>query len=119
MSTASIERKTPRNSKKKVNGSQSKKADSQQYAISSWHNTDEIYDRLKALLKEPPRPIRRDKMDEVLTYFETKCKKSKSISDEAQKVIPGGVQHNLRSATQVVHQHSLFVSDLHLCLLKT
>ncbi len=95
MSTASIERKTPRNSKKKVNGSQSKKADSQQYAISSWHNTDEIYDRLKALLKEPPRPIRRDKMDEVLNYFETKCKKSKSISDEAQKVIPGGVQHNL------------------------
>lgn len=67
----------------------------QQYAISEWHNTAEIYARLKELIKQPPRPIRRDKMQEFLNYFETKCQKSKALTDEAKKYIPGGVQHNL------------------------
>ena len=67
----------------------------QKYAISTWHDTDEIYSQLKDLLKEPPRPIRRDKMAEVLEYFEAKCAGSKERSERAKKVIPGGVQHNL------------------------
>ncbi|MCB1137202.1 MAG: aminotransferase class III-fold pyridoxal phosphate-dependent enzyme [Leptospiraceae bacterium] len=67
----------------------------QQYSISEWHNTDEIYDRLKALLKEPPRTIRRDRMNEVMDYFDNRCQRSKAIAEEAQKYIPGGVQHNL------------------------
>jgi len=70
-------------------------AATQQYAISEWHDTDEIYRRLKALVGQPMRPIRRDKMQEFLGYFEQKCARSKALIDEAKKVIPGGVQHNL------------------------
>ncbi len=67
----------------------------QKYAISEYHNTDEIYSRLNALIKHPIRPIRRDKMAEFLDYFETKAAKSKAMTDEAKQFIPGGVQHNL------------------------
>jgi glutamate-1-semialdehyde 2,1-aminomutase len=69
--------------------------DTQQYAISEWHDTAAIYARLKELIKQPPRPIRRDRMDEFLKYFETRCRKSKTLTDEAKQYIPGGVQHNL------------------------
>ncbi len=68
---------------------------SQQYAISEYPDTDEIYARLNALIKQPIRPIRRDKMEEFLKYFETKATKSKAMTDEAKLYIPGGVQHNL------------------------
>lgn len=67
----------------------------QQYAISEYHNTDEIYARLNALIRQPIRPIRRDKMEEFLGYFETKAIQSKALTDEAKQYIPGGVQHNL------------------------
>jgi glutamate-1-semialdehyde 2,1-aminomutase len=67
----------------------------QQYAISEYHDTDEVYARLNTLIKQPIRPIRRDKMSEFLSYFETKAAKSKAITDEAKQYIPGGVQHNL------------------------
>ena len=67
----------------------------QQYAISEYHNTDEIYARLKALVKQRLRPIRRDRMQAFLNYFDTKCVKSKALTDEAKQIIPGGVQHNL------------------------
>lgn len=63
--------------------------------ISEWHDTKEIYNRLKALVKQPIRPLRRDRMQEFLSYFETRCTRSKALTDEAQKYIPGGVQHNL------------------------
>jgi glutamate-1-semialdehyde 2,1-aminomutase len=66
-----------------------------QYAISEWHDTDAIYARLRELVSQPIRPIRRDRMNEFLNYFETKCARSKALTEEAQKVIPGGVQHNL------------------------
>ncbi|HEY4083914.1 MAG TPA: aminotransferase class III-fold pyridoxal phosphate-dependent enzyme [Burkholderiaceae bacterium] len=68
---------------------------SQAYAISGWPDTDDLYARLQALLKEPPRAIKRDKMDEVLNYFEQRCKGSKQLAQRAAEVIPGGVQHNL------------------------
>ena len=70
-------------------------APAQTFAISKWHDTDAIYDRLKKLIRQPIRPIRRDRMAEVLGYFETKCQKSKALTDEAKNFIPGGVQHNL------------------------
>jgi glutamate-1-semialdehyde 2,1-aminomutase len=66
-----------------------------QYAISEWHDTDEIYARLNKLISQPMRPIKRDKMAEVLNYFDTRCVRSKELIDEAKKLIPGGVQHNL------------------------
>jgi len=67
----------------------------QKYSISEYHDTDEVYARLDALIKQPIRPIRRDKMAEFLAYFETKAAKSKAMTDEAKHYIPGGVQHNL------------------------
>jgi glutamate-1-semialdehyde 2,1-aminomutase len=47
------------------------------------------------LTKQPLRPIKRDRMQEFLNYFDTKCVKSKALIEEAKQIIPGGVQHNL------------------------
>ena len=67
----------------------------QKYAIFEYHDTNEIYNRLNALVNQPIRPIQRDKMELFLSYFEEKAVKSKEITDEAKQFIPGGVQHNL------------------------
>ncbi|MCL4271663.1 MAG: aminotransferase class III-fold pyridoxal phosphate-dependent enzyme [Anaerolineales bacterium] len=67
----------------------------QMYAISEYHDVDVIYKKLKALTAQPLRPVRREKMTKYLDYFEQKCAKSKTLTDEAKKYIPGGVQHNL------------------------
>ena len=66
-----------------------------QYGITEWHDTDEIYVRLKELVKQPIRPIRREAMEPVLDYFKRSCAGSKRVAEEAEAVIPGGVQHNL------------------------
>lgn len=66
-----------------------------QYAISEWPDAEEINRRLKALVAQPIRPIRRERMEEFLRYFETSCAGSKALTDEAKQYIPGGVQHNL------------------------
>lgn len=63
--------------------------------ISHWPDTDVIDARLKTLIKQPIRPIRREHMDKVLGYFEQRCQASKRLSEQAASVIPGGVQHNL------------------------
>jgi glutamate-1-semialdehyde aminotransferase len=68
---------------------------SQAYAISEWPDSDAIYARLKALTRQRQRPLRRERMAEVLRYFETKCAASRALTDEAKRYIPGGVQHNL------------------------
>lgn len=81
--------------RKPAGGRKQKVEPEQQYAVSAWHDTDEINARLRELLKSPPRGIRADKLPEVLNYFDTRCKTSRRISDEAQQYIPGGVQHNL------------------------
>jgi len=67
----------------------------QQYAISEYPDTVKIYTRLKNLVNQPIRPVRRDRMQEYLNYYDTQCTRSKALNDEAQKLIPGGVQHNL------------------------
>ncbi len=67
----------------------------QEYAISKWHDTDAIMAQLDALVAQPMRPIRRDEMAKVLNYFDTRCVRSKELTDRAKTVIPGGVQHNL------------------------
>ncbi len=68
---------------------------SQPYAISEYPHVDEIYFRLNALVSQPLRHIKPEKMREFLGYFDTKCQRSKALTDEAKKLIPGGVQHNL------------------------
>ena len=72
-----------------------KSADIAGNAISQWPDTDALYRRFNALVKQPIRPIRRDAMGKVLDYFETRCQNSKRLSEQAKQVIPGGVQHNL------------------------
>ncbi|KXK13754.1 MAG: glutamate-1-semialdehyde aminotransferase [Chloroflexi bacterium OLB14] len=66
-----------------------------QYAISEYPNVDEIYKKLNRLVSQPLRPVNPKKMKEYLAYFENQCKRSKELTDEAKKIIPGGVQHNL------------------------
>ena len=65
------------------------------YGISEWPNTDDLYERFAALLRQPIRPIRREKMEAVLKYFSEKCTASQRLSQEASRIIPGGIQHNL------------------------
>ncbi|NCF69678.1 MAG: aminotransferase class III-fold pyridoxal phosphate-dependent enzyme [Chloroflexi bacterium] len=67
----------------------------QAYAISEWHDTDEVLAKLDALVSQPMRPIQRDKMQDYLSYFDTRCMRSKELSEKAKALIPGGVQHNL------------------------
>lgn len=67
----------------------------QKYAISEYHDVAPIYARLKALTNQPLRPLRREKLAQVQAYFDQKCARSKALTDEAKKYIPGGVQHNL------------------------
>jgi glutamate-1-semialdehyde 2,1-aminomutase len=71
------------------------KTSDQKYAIRQYHDTNEIYARLERLISQPLRPVRPEKMQEFLSYFEARCKRSKELTDEAKKFIPGGVQHNL------------------------
>jgi glutamate-1-semialdehyde 2,1-aminomutase len=65
------------------------------YAISHWPDTDAIQEKLNRLVNQPMRPIKREKMQAYLGYFETKCRQSKQQIEEARNYIPGGVQHNL------------------------
>ncbi|MCA9873727.1 MAG: aminotransferase class III-fold pyridoxal phosphate-dependent enzyme [Anaerolineales bacterium] len=67
----------------------------QEYAISEYHDVEEVYGRLDSLVRQPIRAVKREKMQEYLDYFETQCRRSKALTDEAKKLIPGGVQHNL------------------------
>lgn len=65
------------------------------YGISEWPDTQAIYKRLGDLIKQPPRPVRPEKMQEFLLYFDENCKRSRALTEEAKQYIPGGVQHNL------------------------
>jgi len=65
------------------------------YGISEWPDTDTLYPRLKELVRQPIRAIRRENMDGVLKYFDEKCRRSKQLAADAAEVIPGGIQHNL------------------------
>ena len=67
----------------------------QKYAISKYPDVEDIYRRLDALVRQPMRRVRPDKMKEYLDYFELKCARSKALNDQAKRFIPGGVQHNL------------------------
>ncbi len=66
-----------------------------EYGISKYPDVDEVYKKLYNLLNQPLRKIKNEKMDEYLNYFEIKCTKSKNLHQQAKKLIPGGVQHNL------------------------
>jgi glutamate-1-semialdehyde aminotransferase/ribulose-5-phosphate 4-epimerase/fuculose-1-phosphate aldolase len=67
----------------------------QRYAISEYPDVAAVYAGLEALVSRPLRKVRPAVMKEYLDYFETKCARSRALSDEANEYIPGGVQHNL------------------------
>ena len=67
----------------------------QSYAISEYPDVKEIYTRLNALVAQPIRPVKRASMQAYLNYFETQCRRSKEMIEQAKELIPGGVQHNL------------------------
>jgi glutamate-1-semialdehyde 2,1-aminomutase len=64
-------------------------------AISEWPDVAALYRRFDALVKQPIRPIKPRHMERVMRYFDERCQISRRIADEAKRVIPGGVQHNL------------------------
>ena len=64
--------------------------------ISRWEDPKEINKRLNALVSEPIWEVTDEYYEnEVLKYYDEKCKKSRAIYEEAKEYIPGGVQHNL------------------------
>jgi glutamate-1-semialdehyde 2,1-aminomutase len=69
--------------------------DHQKYAISEYPNVEDVYRRLNALISQPMRKITPESMQANLAYFDQKCSRSKALTDEARRFIPGGVQHNL------------------------
>ncbi len=65
------------------------------YGIQKWNEAKPIYDELAELTSKPIYCVSDEALKEILDYFNTKCAKSKEITGEAKKYIPGGVQHNL------------------------
>ena len=64
--------------------------------ISRWDDPGEINAKLKELTSQPIWEVSDDYYnDEVMKYFDEKCKSYKAIFEEAKNYIPGGVRHNL------------------------
>lgn len=66
------------------------------FAISEYPDAKMIDKKLNALINQPVWSISPDQLKIYeKEYFDKKCSRSKAMIEEAQKVIPGGVQHNL------------------------
>src|SRR5690625_718458 len=66
------------------------------FAITDYHDADEITRELDHLISLPIYSIRRDALKRYEEeYFGKKCTLSKEMIDKAKEEIPGGVQHNL------------------------
>lgn len=64
--------------------------------ISRWDCPSKINKQLKELTNQPIWEVNDDYYEgDILKYYDEKCSQSKEIYEEAQKYIPGGVQHNL------------------------
>lgn len=67
-----------------------------EYAIAEYHDAAAVTRRLDHLIKQPIYSISQEALERYeREYFETKCRRSKAMIEEAKAVIPGGVQHNL------------------------
>ena len=66
------------------------------FGIDEYLDATEVTKKLDELTQKPIYSIKPDALKEyVEEYFEKKCSKSKDMIEEAKKIIPGGVQHNL------------------------
>lgn len=64
--------------------------------ISRWDDPDLINKQLEDLTQQPIWEVSDDYYEnEILKFYEERCKGSKAIFEEAKEYIPGGVQHNL------------------------
>lgn len=63
--------------------------------IGAFPDVDAVIKRCRDLATGELRPLRRDRVAADLAWFEAHCPTSKQSADEAQRYIPGGVQHNL------------------------
>lgn len=63
--------------------------------ISAWPDIPALYERIDALVSQPIRPLRREALQRVLRWFDQRCAGSRRLYEAAQRVIPGGIQHNL------------------------
>jgi glutamate-1-semialdehyde 2,1-aminomutase len=64
-------------------------------AISAWPDVASLYRRFDDLVRQPLRPIRPEHLARVMRWFDERCQGSRRLAEQAQAVIPGGVQHNL------------------------
>lgn len=66
------------------------------FAISEYPDAARIVKQLDLLIRKPIYTVKPEVLKEyVEEYYEKKCRKSKEMIEEAKKIIPGGVQHNL------------------------
>lgn len=66
------------------------------FAISEYPDTASIIKQLDELIRKPIYSIKPKALKSYIEeYYGKRCSGSKKIIEEAQKVIPGGVQHNL------------------------
>lgn len=66
------------------------------FSISSYPDVKDITAQLDELIKKPIYSISEDALKSYETeYFDKMCSKSKAMIEEAKKIIPGGIQHNL------------------------
>ena len=67
-----------------------------EFAISKYPDARRITEQLDELIKQPIWTVRPNALKKYeMEYFDQKCPKSKAMTSEAKKIIPGGVQHNL------------------------
>lgn len=66
------------------------------FAITEYHDAAAINKELDELIKLPIYTVEAEALKKYEDeYYGEKCQKSKAMIDEAKKIIPGGVQHNL------------------------
>lgn len=66
------------------------------FAISEYPDANAVEKQLDELIKKPVYSISPEALSKYeKEYYGKKCTKSKEMIDEAKKLIPGGVQHNL------------------------
>ena len=66
------------------------------FAINEYPDAEAVCEQLDALKDGPIYGVKPEALKEYEEeYFEKKCQGSKTRIEEAKKVIPGGVQHNL------------------------
>jgi glutamate-1-semialdehyde aminotransferase len=65
------------------------------HAISAYPDVDAVGKRIADLVGSPPRRLGPDRLAGYRAWFDERCPSSKRAAAEAERHIPGGVQHNL------------------------